>query len=193
MSGLTRNATRATVPCATARWSMRSSSPGDSTLMASRPSDTARSISAALLPTPVNTIWSGRKPQRSATSTSPSELASPWLPSDAQQPDHGQRRIGLERVVNGVRVAVERLVERRVGGANQVGVVDVARRADGGRDLLQPRGRSLQGCRGSGRRHSLDLIVSPRRRGNPVNHGRRTARSPIPGRREAVRDRTTGG
>ena len=59
----------------------RSSSPGDSTLMAWKSSATARSSSAADLPTPVNTMSRGVKPQRSATSTSPIELASTRLPS----------------------------------------------------------------------------------------------------------------
>ncbi len=57
-----------------------------------------------------------------------------------QQPHHRQRRIGLQRVVNGVRIAVEGVVQRRVGGANGAGVVDVAGRAGGGGDVAEPRG-----------------------------------------------------
>ena len=128
-----------------ARWSMRSSSPGDSTLMASSPSATARSISAALLPTPVNTISSGRKPHRMATSTSPSELASAALPSAAHQPNDAERRIGLQRVVNGMRAVAERVVQAAVGGADAVGVVDVDGRADGGGD--RPRVQCVAGWR----------------------------------------------
>src|SRR5581483_4447586 len=48
----------------------------------------------------------------------------------AQQPDDGERRVGLERVVNGVRVRRERLVDARVRLANSACVVDVDRSAD---------------------------------------------------------------
>ena len=83
-SGFTRSATRVRRPWRIDSASMRSSSPRDSALMALRPSATARAISAALLPTPVKTIWCGRKPALSATSISPTELQSalaprPWI------------------------------------------------------------------------------------------------------------------
>ena len=78
-----------------------------------------------------------------------------------QQPDDRQRRIGLERVVNRVRIAVERLVERGVGGADRAGVVDVARRAGGRSDIAQLRGARIWRCRGSGGGHSLDSIPMP--------------------------------
>ena len=51
----------------------------------------------------------------------------------AQQAHQRQRRVGLERVVDGVRVARERLVETLVGLADGVRVVNVDRRADVGR------------------------------------------------------------
>ena len=49
--------------------------------MAWTPSATARSSSAGVLPTPVNTMSRGSKPARSATSISPPELASTPPPS----------------------------------------------------------------------------------------------------------------
>jgi hypothetical protein len=54
--------------------SMRTISPGDSTLMAPTPSPIARSSSARVLPTPVTTMSDGAKPARSATSSSPPEV-----------------------------------------------------------------------------------------------------------------------
>ena len=77
-----------------------------------------------------------------------------------QQADDRERRIGLERVMDGVRVAVERLVERGVGGADRAGVVDVARRAGGRGDVAQLRGAGLWSCRGSGGGHSLNSNVN---------------------------------
>ncbi len=58
-----------------------------------------------------------------------------------QQADDRERRIGLERVMDGVRVAVEGAVERGVRGANRAGVVDVARRAGRRGNVAQLRRR----------------------------------------------------
>jgi hypothetical protein len=60
--------------------SRRSSSPADSALMAFRSRETASASSAGDLPTPVKTIWSGRKPARRARAISPTELASASAP-----------------------------------------------------------------------------------------------------------------
>ena len=114
MSGLTRTATRAARPERVAIASTRASSPADSTLMALRPSATAHSSSAGDLPTPVNTI--------SAAETRPSrDLDLPdrvgvgaRCRARAAARDERQRRVRLERVVNRVRVAAERLVELAV-------------------------------------------------------------------------------
>ena len=80
---------------------------------------------------------SGRKPQRSATSTSPMRVRIGVAAERAHQPHDRQRRVRLERVVNRVRIAVERGVQRAVGGADGVGVVDVGRGADRGGDLVR--------------------------------------------------------
>ena len=95
--------------------SMRASSPADSTLIAFSPSGTAHSSSAADLPTPVNTM-SRRREARAlrATSISQIELASAALPSVAQQARDRQRRVGLERVVQRVRIVAECVVDRAV-------------------------------------------------------------------------------
>jgi hypothetical protein len=60
---------------------MRSSSPGDSALIAPMSCATANSISSRVFPTPVNTISAGVKPARNATWISPAEFASARLPS----------------------------------------------------------------------------------------------------------------
>ena len=140
MSGLTRSATRASVPCAMARWSMRSSSPGDSTLIASSPSATARSISARALADAGEDDLIGTEAAAHRDVDLAERIGVAVAAERVQQPHHRERRIGLQRVVNGVRIAVERLVERRVGGADHRGVVDVARRADGLRNLREPGG-----------------------------------------------------
>jgi hypothetical protein len=80
MSGLMRMATRVTPPARAAIASIRASSPGDSTLIALRPSGTAHASSAADLPTPVNTISEGGNPAFRASSISQIELASAALP-----------------------------------------------------------------------------------------------------------------
>ncbi len=49
----------------------------------------------------------------------------------AHQPDQGQRGVGLERVVDGVRAHAEGGIEPLVGVADGAGAVDVARRAEG--------------------------------------------------------------
>src|SRR5262249_12184845 len=68
----------------------------------------------------------------------------------AQQPGDRQRRVRLQRVVQRVRVAVERLVDRAVAIANRRCAVDVDRRADRRGDL--------------GERHSVaDEVVVPAR------------------------------
>ena len=74
-------ATRAGRPTFSANASPRASSPADSTLMALRPSGTAASSSAGVLPTPVKTICDGANPALRATSISHTELASTELPS----------------------------------------------------------------------------------------------------------------
>ena len=54
----------------------------------------------------------------------------------AQQSYDRERRVGLERVVNGVGIRGERLVERVVRGADRLGAVDIDRRADAFDDRL---------------------------------------------------------
>ena len=151
MSGLTRSATRATraaASTASAVEPIELAGRFDVDRHAGRARPRARARSA-LLPTPVNTIWSGRKPQRSATSTSPIELASARLPSALQQAHDGQRRIGLERVVDRVRVAAERGVERAVGGADGAGAVDVARACRRGAAMSLERRRRRRDAAGA--------------------------------------------
>ena len=116
MSGLTRTATRARMPRAAAIASIRSSSPSDSALMLRRPRSIARASSASVLPTPVKTISAGVKPARSATSISPTGIGVGGGAEAAQQAGDGQRRVGLQRVVQRVRVAGERLVDLAVDG-----------------------------------------------------------------------------
>ena len=59
--------------------------------------------------------------------------------ADVREHSHdGQRRVRLERVVNAVRVAVERLVQGAIGAANRFGAVHVERRAVLARDRVQP-------------------------------------------------------
>jgi hypothetical protein len=57
----------------------------------------------------------------------------------AQQAHQRQRRVGLQRVVDGVRVARERLIETLIGLADGVRVVNVGRRADVGGNAHQQR------------------------------------------------------
>ena len=54
-----------------------------------------------------------------------------------QQPADGEVGIGFEGVVQGVRVAVERLIERGESFPQKRGAIDVERRAFGGGDSLQ--------------------------------------------------------
>ena len=134
MSGFTRSATRATRPAARARAAMRSSSPADSALIA--PDVHARSRAPArprVLPTPVKTMSRGAKPARSATWISPPELASARLPSARSTRTIAERRVGLERVVDRVRILAERGVDRAVGVADRARAVDVGRCADAAR------------------------------------------------------------
>ena len=137
---------------------MRSSSPGDSTLIARRPRATARVLRRALADAGKDDL-TGRKPQGSATSTSPSELASAWLPR-LDQPDHRERRIRFERVMDGVRIPVKCLgpAWRRPRGWRRV--IDVTggayRRGD-----RSAAGATSARCRGSGGGHSLDSIPMP--------------------------------
>ena len=83
------------------------------------------------LPTPVNTMSSAAKPARRATSISQIELASTALPRPRSSCTSAERGVGLERVVQAVRVAAEGLVERRVAGTDRRRAVDVERRAFG--------------------------------------------------------------
>ena len=53
----------------------------------------------------------------------------------AHQPHDGQRGVGLQRVVDGMRARAEGGIEALVGVADGAGAVDVARRADGRRHL----------------------------------------------------------
>ena len=69
----------------------------------------------------------------------------------AQQADDRQRRVGLERVMERVRVARERLVDGAVTRGDRGAAVDVERRAVGGREL--------------GQRHAV-AVSSPCCRGN---------------------------
>ena len=122
MSGLTRSATRAVVCCICAIDAIRCSSPADSALMTPDRSEIARSSSASVLPTPVNTICDGRNPARSATSISPPELASAAAAELAQQARNRQRRVGLQRVVEPVRIAaraLRRAPGRRLGSCRR--------------------------------------------------------------------------
>ena len=92
----------------------------------------ARASSASDLPTPVKTISAGVKPARSATSISPPELASAAVPSARSSRAMRQRGVGLQRVVQRVRIAGERLVDLAVTGRDHRGAVGVERGAEAG-------------------------------------------------------------
>ena len=88
--------------------SMRSTSPGDSALIARDAERRSRaSSSARVLPTPVKTMSPGAKPARSATSISPPEFASAPAPSARRRRTTRERRVGLDGVVQPMRIAGE--------------------------------------------------------------------------------------
>ena len=133
-SGFTRSATRASVPRAFAIAAMRSSSPADSALMAFTPMPTARSSSSCVLPTPVKTIAEGANPARRATSISPPEFASARAAELLEERRDRERGVGLERVVQRVRIRAERRIDRAVARRDLSRAVDVDRRSRAGRD-----------------------------------------------------------
>ena len=90
---------------------MRSSSPADSALIVPTPSAIANSSSSRVLPTPVKTMSVGAKPARSATSHLAAGVGVGAAAERSQQSHDGQRRVGLQRVVNRVRVRGERIVD----------------------------------------------------------------------------------
>ena len=151
---------------------MRSSSPGDSTLMASRPERDGAIDLGGALPDAGEHDLVGPEAAAHRHVHFAQRIRIGVAAERVQQAHDGQRRVGLERVMNGVRIAVERLVERRVGGANRAGVVDVARRAGGGGDVAQLLGAGVFGCRGSGGGHCHDLTVSSAGSGRATIWGR---------------------
>ena len=134
MSGLTRTATRAVRPSRVAIASSRASSPADSTLIALTPSATAHSSSAGVLPTPVKTMCDGLEPGLARDLDFPDGVRVHRAAQLAQQARDRQRRVRLQRVVHGVRVAVERRVDRPVPLAQHGRAVDVDGRPFGGGD-----------------------------------------------------------
>ena len=129
MSGLTRSATRATRPMPRASSAMRSSSPADSALIVPTPLAIASSSSSRVLPTPVNTMSFGSNPARSATCTLSAGVGVDAAAERAQQPHQRERRVRLQRVVDGVRIVGERGVDRPIGVPDGLRAVDVDGRA----------------------------------------------------------------
>ena len=81
-----RGATAATLSMAAATSPMRPSSCSESTMKARTPQATARSISALVLATPLNTICRGSKPAASALSSSPPAFTSTFAPASRTTP-----------------------------------------------------------------------------------------------------------
>ena len=119
MSGLTRRATRARCRAPARSASMRSSSPGDSALIALTPSAIARSSSVGVLPTPVKTML-GRLEAGSQRHLDLADRVGVGPAAKlAQQPRDGQRRVRLERVVERVREAAQCRVQLAVADAER--------------------------------------------------------------------------
>ena len=127
MSGLTRSATRAIRPSRAAIASTRASSPTDSTLIALRPSGTAHSSSAGDLPTPVNTMSAGRKARLARQLDLPDGVRVGGAAELAQRARESERGVGLERVVEAVRMGAEGGVDRTIAIAQHRGAVHVDR------------------------------------------------------------------
>ena len=127
MSGLTRSATRAVTPSRAAIASTRASSPTDSTLIALRPSGTAHSSSAGDLPTPVKTMSAAEKPAFASQLDFPDRVRVGGAAELAQRARETERGVGLERVMEPVRMAAEGVVDRAVALAQHGGAVHVDR------------------------------------------------------------------
>ncbi len=147
MSGFTRRATRAFTPRARASASMRSASPSDSMLMAFTPRrHGAVEFVARLADAREHDLRRLEpRPQRRLDLAARVRVgAGAQFPEEAQD---GQRRVRLQRVVDRVRVALERRVERRVGVADEGGAVDVDRRPGGARRSPPPGSRRMPAAR----------------------------------------------
>ena len=118
-SGFTRSATRVRRPWRIDSASMRSSSPRDSALMALRPRATARAISAALLPTPVKTIWCGSEAGLEGDLDLADRIAVGAGAEALDQAHQAERRVRLERVVDAVPAAGQGGGQPRVAGPDQ--------------------------------------------------------------------------
>ena len=144
MSGFTRRATRALVRWARARPPIRSSSPGDSALIVCTPSTIARSSSVGRLADAGEDDAGWIEPGSKRDFDLPDGVCVGPAAKLAQQPRNGQRRVGLERIVESVRHAAQCRVQLAVGGADRRCIVDVRGRADGGGDGVErERGRRL--------------------------------------------------
>ncbi len=84
-SGFTRSEIGATLPARPATAFSTSSSAADSTLKHRMPAANAASISAALLPTPENTVFAGSPPAAITRSSSPPDTMSKPLPCRASR------------------------------------------------------------------------------------------------------------
>ena len=105
-------ATRASVPSARAISSMRASSPADSALIVFTPRLGELQL-LAVLPTPVKAIAAGVNPARRATSITAGVRVG-CAAEIAQQARDRERRGGLQRVVERMRIASEGGVYRSV-------------------------------------------------------------------------------
>ena len=114
--------------------SSRASSPADSTLIALTPSATARFQLLGRLADAGEDDLRRREAGLARDLDFPDRVGVDRAAELAQQPRDRQRRVRLERVVQRVRIAAERPVDRLVALAERRGAVDVERRAFGGRD-----------------------------------------------------------
>jgi len=112
--------------------STRASSPDDSTLIGLDPEAHGGFELRERLPTPVNTMSPGSNPARRATSISHTELASAALPNPRSRRGNRERGIRFQRIVDGVRIRREGLIELLVALADRRRAIDV----DGGADRL---------------------------------------------------------
>ena len=129
----------------------------------------------------------GREPAAQGDLDLPHRVGVGGAAEAAHEARDGKRRIGLERVMDGVRRVAEGVVERPVGPTDDIGVVDVGGRAGGGGNRFEQGG--IGG--GGGRRGSVSghRLRDHNAKGRPGRRGE--SWYPDPARRAAGRHRAS--